>query len=94
MARKKKSIPITPGFNDPLMQVGPDGKDYDTGLTVSDLYGDDVNSYIESTAPKPSDRKKKVNGWTYKRKTKVSKKRMEVNHGKKKEINTYNSWIQ
>ena len=74
MARKKKSIPITPGFNDPLMQVGPDGKDYDTVLTVSDLYGDDVNSYIESTAPKPSDRKKKSMGGLIKGKPKIAKK--------------------
>jgi len=59
---KKKSIPITPGFNAPLMQVGPDGKDYDTGLTVADLYGDDINSYLEATSPKPSDFKKKAKG--------------------------------
>jgi hypothetical protein len=74
MARKKKSIPINPGFYDPLMQVGSDGTDYDTGLTVSDLYGDDMDSYLEATSPKPSDRKKKSMGGLIKGKPKLTKR--------------------
>jgi len=76
MSKKKKSVPIDPGFYSPLMQVGPDGKNYDTGLTVSDLYGDDINSYLEATgsSSKPSDRKKKAHGGLIKGKPRLAKK--------------------
>jgi hypothetical protein len=76
MGKKKKSVPIDPGFNSPLMQVGPDGKDYATGLTVADLYGDDISSYSEATgsSSKPSDRKKKAMGGLIKGKPRLAKK--------------------
>ena len=76
MGKKKKSVPIDPGFNSPLMQVGPDGKDYDTGLSVADLYGDDISSYLEATGSgsKPSDRKKKSMGGLIKGKPRLAKR--------------------